>query len=596
MIAMIDGGLEFGVNTDGLSIPEIQFYTPPSGGITVLAERGASPVQLYEGVYLWAETDNRVEALLEILPEDGRIIVEPSYCPRWNLEWSGAEFNCLNGRYVDESQYALLLGVMVKRYQDVTGQYSPVASSGGIESWALFNEPDGIGLMAINPGESVYLGLLEYERIASAAATEIRSIDPDAQIISGGFLSPSSDRLGVTGDWPEHAEGCLKAMLGGVTSGPSSPPVPFSWETTFDAFHWHPYDAMEQDSGLFANNELWYDPLVIDSDDRMYEDRVAEMIADDGSQGSLYTWFSSGPDWAQMPFVSLEYCPNYSLQAWRPDNEPTSAEFYTQWRANYFITSNLQLSESPNMTLLAPQMPGGGEAAWWVSDVDVWKPIPYTGGTFSTADSAYAFQSSLLRGESCVLREDLTVNNQYRAAHWVFHDESILGGASIHAFRTYRTNKNFLLFNPDKKFVISFRVDPLVQSVSLFDMTGEQILPDVVPVRNFVSLPATGYVRYAIENTSYSLNPAEAITIDLQIQSPVRGQLNVLVPSGTARMVVYDLSGRIVADESVLSSGSTASTLSVSLDLSTFPAGVYEVCTFDALRQFSASSKVVLLP
>ncbi len=545
-------GLRFGINTPGLNQEELEYFTSFPGtrpGITVLfAKNDISPNELVEGMYLWAYSDRRLDTLLSVLPDDGEIIAEEGYTPDWAVGWFTGNkedypYGVHNNRPVPsrEGYYADYFEAIVHRYRP-NGLLSD--DGRGVTTWGLWNEPDGIGIMCFReynePSESVYVGYNAYFRVAQQAADRIRLVDPACTIVSGGFLSPFSQR--GEEDWEDHAHHALQHMFSGESSLDGS--VPFRWSTPPDAFHWHPYDDMEMPVQSETTPEWWFDPLVIDPTDLMYRDRPTSLAG-----SFLDGLFTGDPSWATMPQYMLEYCPSYHKATWEGCFTPGSLpedSFFTDWRANYFITSNLLLAESPSTGILAPLLPFGGESAWWVEGWGVyeWSPQHFTGESY-LGDVAYRYQACLLSGMQlyCAPHE-VSVAPGISARIWVFCPPQAEPDDLVYAFRTHRTEVAGD-FPPDRVYQVPVELPPGVAGLDFYEMDGTPILT-TSPGENRYTLPVNGWVRYGLVSETITTCTIPAGHVDAVIDFDKADCTLTVTSSLHTRVYVFDIAGRIV--------------------------------------------------
>jgi hypothetical protein len=603
-------GLEFGINTAGLSTDEISFYlfddyNNPTGMNVFFAKNEIGPTELYRGMYLWSASDRRLAELQSILPENGRIICEEGYAPRWIVGWcAGVHASSACGASNRRPANVEAQAYLAEYYSALVSRYKPGGSlasrSDGVSSWGIWNEPDGVGIMCCTEmsGRSQHepnaVGLIAYFSVARLAASSIRDADPTSEIVSGGFLSPSS------GDpshfWQDPAAVNFQLMFAGYQGRAA---VQFGWPDAPDALHWHPYDEMLLDSE--DSEEWWYDPLVLDPDDFMYEHRATELAS--GFMASLFIG-NLQPVWSEMPQYLLEYCPAYSLNEWREDRSgsdhawPTSSEYFTLWRANYFITSNLLLAQSDNVRVLAPQMPWGGEANWWTGwkdsqDIYDWRPVRYEGEQPYMGDVAFRFQSSLLSGMHYTPPDPnaVSINDHTSARLWRFSSAS--GEETVHAFRTFRSSIYDTEYNPETYYQIPVIPSAGAGYLDVYSMTGE-FIERVSTSIDPVEVTANGYVRYAVEIIEEDSASAARVREDIRFIVRRSGDdLVVLAPSNSC-VAVFDMSGRIV---DTVETGELLSDGLIRLSCSTagWPSACYLVQISSAAGETIGCEKVTVL-
>ena len=559
-------GLVFGLNTTAAPIDRIQDFTPPMGGVTFFKEECylSSP---YEGLYLWSKHDQRMNELASILGSNGVLHLVYVYTPRWVSGWYQSYMILegeINQRPVGWPEYYNHVDWYANNYEALVRRYGPggiVPLSGGysIRSWGLWTEPDGgslmMGVQEINDNPASWLGFQAYHDIASLAAERIKELDPGAEVIAGGFLSPMSGRTpDQYAAWQNHARKSLQLIFGNTYNVPGGPVI-FSWNEPPDALDWHPYDYMILDDCAFDPVDDWYyDPLVLDNPEQYPSDLMYRFRLDELPE-KLDEWFYGSlepEDWDLLPQKLLEFCPTYHLSTWRDEERlPTADEFYTKWRANYFITSLLMMSESQHMHTFGPSFPAGG---WWVEEYP-----PFT--TYSNivneeypsvCDLAYLYYTSTLTGYHCETWEELTpsllsaMNLEYsvKVTHWIFED-STEPGPSIHALRTSRVLPNED-FDPELLFEVQFNVKPFVSSIELYDIVGEA-LGTFIPSQGTITVPITGYVRYAIEDFGNSNSPSVEFASLVAFHNHSESFVE-FISNGITRLNIYDLSGRLVEE------------------------------------------------
>ena len=456
----------------------------------------------------------------------------------------------------------------------------------------------GFNEFSLTPS-SMVLGLKTYHDIASLGSETLRGLDPSAEIVAGGFLSPMSSREPDQWyEWQDHARDCIQLMFGRETGFT----VEFDWSAEPDALDWHPYDGMILDQE--SDSEWHYDPLVLDAPsenppDFMYRYRADE-LADPGSLNLLDLWFTGDPDWDSMPQKLLEYCPTYSMDLWRSEKRlPTPAEFYTRWRANFFVTSTLMLCESEHVTTLAPMCSGDGD--WWVEQYD-----PFLGysmidneGFPNICDAAFAFQSSQLAGRHCSLREQLVPISAVRsssiraitATHWEF-ERTTQPTRNVHCLRTSRVSPDDA-FDPLAVYLATFQVRPMVVSVNLLDMAGND-LGTYTASGQSVTVPVDGYVRYAVENLCLT-DGSQLLPSGFLMAHDREGSIVEVRATRVASICVYDVSGRLV-DRLGVEREDPNDGIVFCWDYgdARAPAGCYCLVGFDGEGDITASAKVVI--
>lgn len=589
------GAVRFGAISSYTDVERLEFFTSSQGGgIDIVNQDTYSVYNPYDGMYLWARYDRRLDSLSNILPSEGTIILNCSGTPAWNTGWwfsISLPEGERNQRPINDLCYSNMFGALISRY-GTSGVRQPQPGR-AITNWSLWGEPDGGMLMVgqqeflLSP-EAAVTGMVEYYKISSLAADRIRTIEPNATIISGSFLSPASSSPGGA-PWFQHVRHCLQLCF----SGEADPfnPVKFGWPEGPDVFDWHPYDDFEQED---YDWESYYDPLVIDDNDFMYRERcddLAEAYLDDFF---LDSW--TEPEWDQIPHYLLEFCPTYTLDRWRTQGEVNVLDFHSEWRANYHITSCLMLAESSHLEVLTPWLAGSGQ--WWVSmpGASTYECIPMPEALWpSPADLSYQFLTSKLNNTICLsyssecIGENLerfsSDENTYRLAHWTFGQEEEIS-PRIHALRTFR-DQQFSPFDESLQFNIEFQVPPSVESLEIFTLTGTHTATLIPGNNGIVTIDIDGYILYAIEII-------DGRKSDSQTSDLLDNSLNT--ESEVFRLRLFDLAGRLVVSQRI-NSLSLLDMNYISPYLSKFalPEGNYFVAIFNENNQMLISRKVLVI-
>jgi|GEM_PF-4261305 len=593
------GEFMLGLDVSGLNLEQIAYFLPPNGGAEALFAKSVAPFEMYEGVYLWSSADERLKDLFEILPFGGKIIVEDSYTPRCLIGWySGNHFGESNRRGANSVWYANKMAAMVYRWQP--GGVVPFANGCGVSEWGLWNEPDGIGLMC-SPGESAIVGLQAYFDIASSASTLIHSADPNAIVISGGFLQTSSWRPMQSGQtWLTNFEPWMCQIFG---RSDYSPPVEFLWDNPPDVLHWHPYDAMEYDPPcVFPENESHYDPLVIDTDDLMCQNRPSQLPE---VLGNLFSG-ANEPDWHSMPQYALEYVPTYSMSSWRAYSDPSEIsdfeeKYFSEWRANFQLTTTLCLIESELVDVLAPQVP---QSQWWVED---WNPFglwnvdtpDQTGDGYTYADDAWRELTLQLRERdflsSCNQFSLDTSRNQLLSVmlldrdtpsikRWLFSATSSEG--RLHVMRTYRTAPDDD-YHADTFYSTRIPVCATTDYVIVTDMYGN-LVSTIFPENGYALVSVNGFVTYINEHFSQS-EIQQAVVSDFSI-GLLSNAIIVTCSPNVDTITLFDLSGRCVNSIRTNQIDRT-----YRINTSILPSGMYMIATSNSSGAILISKKVVII-
>lgn len=591
--------VRFGAISSFTDAERVKYFTPTcGGGVDILTESVYDVYTPYDGMYLWARYDRRLDSLSSILPIDGTIIINITGTPAWNSGWwSGSSF-CegeKNQRHINDFWYADFLEALICRYG--TNGVRELSQGRRVSNWSLWCEPDG-GQQMMGRQEYLHCGdlareraMVEYFTISSIAAERIRTTDANATIISGSFLSPASPPGSSPSQWEYWARWCLQLCLSGEHN--ASGPVDFGWAEGPDVFDWHPYDDFVQNDN---NIETYYDPLVIDSNDLMYRyrcDSLAESFLDE-----LFTDDPNEPVWNTMPQYLLEFCPTYTLARWRLVHTIEPADFHSMWRANYHITSCIMLAESSHLSVLTPWLAGSGQ--WWAGpDTEDYMCIPMPDTLWpSPADRSYQFLTSrfnnlecknyissiLSRGDDLITGSGY-VQGSYHLAHWTFgHATDEL--PSIHALRTYR-DSNFFPYDENMNFNVRFPVSSNVDYLEQYSLLGEYeglIYPDLY---GYVTITVNGYMKYAIECLSSDL---------CELSSNVISEDRIGSTASSTRVRVFDLSGRLVMSYYVNDEQCTSAMYNASIMYGrNMPAGCYIVAMYDESNQIICTQKVTVL-
>jgi hypothetical protein len=596
---------QLGLDVSGLTTEQIEFFLPPSGGAEILFAKSVAPIELYEGVYLWSAADSRLMDLFNLLSShavsEGRVIVEESYTPRCLIGWYTENgYSASNRRGTNDNWYGNKMSAMVYRWKP--GGVVPFSGGNGVSEWGLWNEPDGEGIMR-HPDEDDDLGLYAYCDMGMIAAQMVRDADPQATIISGGFLHAASPRPPVQGSFGIWA----RRMFGRTTDNPAT----FLWEAAPDVLHWHPYDSMEYDTGASANEETHYDPLVIDTDDLMCQVRPDELPP------LLECCFEGGyePNWDSMPQYVLEYVPTYSLEWWRSYQNPSGInnfenEYYTKWRANFQLTTTLCLLESERVTVLAPAVP---QSHWWVEDWNsfgLWNvDTPNQTGTgYTWADEAWRELTLKLRSRTYInsfskqiqtaTTAPLNVSFSYSntdsplVRRWLFSSTPEQG--RLHVLRTYRAHPEDE-FEEDIYYNTDVPVDNSTVFVAVTDIYGLNQV-NVYPVNGYATISVNGYIEYVEEHTLQPEFPEEeSFDISAALFSDVisvafsHDAISVKCSPEVSLITLFDLSGRCVN-----SIRTNQFDNSYSFQVANLPNAMYTVIASNDAGIILSASKVVI--
>lgn len=592
--------VRFGAISSFTDVERVKYFTSTEGGgVDVINEAAYDVFTPYDGMYLWARYDRRLDSLSSILPTEGTIIVCCTGTPGWNTGWWSHRPELpageRNQRFIDDYVYADFLEAMICRYGSIGVR--ELSQGRTITNWSLWGEPDGGQQMmgseeySVDEDDARNRAMIEYFNIASLASDRIRATDPNATIISGSFLSPASPPASSPYQWDYHARWCLQRCLAGEYN--ESGPVDFGWPEGPDVFDWHPYDDFVQNDN---DIETYYDPLVIESNDMMYRVRCDQLA--NGFLDNLFTG-ANEPSWSTMPQYLLEFCPTYTLQDWRDHQAIVPDEFHSDWRANYHITSCLMLAESSHLDVLTPWLAGSGQ--WWAGlpGQSTYQCIPMPEALWpSPADQSYQFLTSRLNNLDCTSYVSSSLDRSsiestpresmqsgYRLAHWTF-GQAPAEYPTVHALRTYRENDTFL-YNENLCFDVSFVVPNSVVYLEQYSLTGNyegNLIPDEY---GNVTVSVNGYMKYAIEYTGSDWCESSATERSGEIQNN---------SSDIVRVRVYDLAGRLVVscfgDTSIISENRNYLALLDSYDV---PVGCYVIAVYNDNNHLLLSQKVTVL-
>lgn len=585
--------VRFGLISGSSTVEELSYFTESGSGgghVECFTEGSYNVTKPYDGMYLWAGFDARLDSLSSILPENGSIILCCTGTSRWNSKWytnvESIPQGEVNNRPIDVDAYADEFEALITRYGS-SGVHIP-SSSSPVHEWSLWCEPDGGQCMVgatefIDDSNSTELGMFAYYNIARRACSRIRSCDPTGTIISGSFLSPASTDPDSS-YWAPGSRQALQLCFSGDESASGS--VPFRWPAGPDAFDYHPYDSnsMEDD-----DDESYYDPLVIDDDDFMFRVRNFQLLDD-----SLDHWFSGSnlePVWDEMPLYLLEFCPIYSLESWRLRSDalfdPDSISYHTKWRANYHITGILELMRSPNLSVITP-WPACSDQ-WWIraNPGETYPCVPAT--NYVAADSAYLHLSNVLYQHSFLSDSTISSGTFDSIMIWTFEPSDTLElEPYVYALRTFRDSKNSL-FDEQTCRQLELPVRACVESVELSSLTGQNLGIVYPDSNNTIHLNVDGYILYAVE--TLTVDQSTASTIDHSFSSSHR-----VSADRPGLMYIYDIVGRCVASRDLIDTSHIAA-LRVWSDFvrsESIPAGCYLLRLIDSDGSFLESMKVVI--
>lgn len=517
------------------------------GEFTTFFEHSTSGmINLYDGMYLWSVSDKRLDAITSLMShgEPVKVYLEASYTPRWMSGWySSDSTQCVNNSPERDEWYSDLVSATVSRYR-TGGIYG---LSNGIAGIGLWNEPDGCGaLLPSLPQEQANLldsrpAMIRYGEIASLAADAIRDIDPTIEIISGGFSSPSVSLATSSYGWQGDVYYKMQPMFSGentIWEPPSPYPVKrIVWNIMPTALHWHPYRG-HTENGEYAKE--WYDPLVIDSEDLMFRNRPGNLPL--FLNEILVSASFPLHDWTQMRQYAMEYCPIYALTEWG-GVEPDWWLFYTEWRANYFITANLMLLETNDMDLLAPY-PASADKWWVPAEGGGWHNIEYIPAGLETyADYAYIHMSNQLSGKYCLdVNETIVVPNG-RVSVWEFNDELSFRVGMI-ALRTRRDDPD-TAFDYDEMHTVQIAIPAGVTGVVHTGIRGDE-LSDVVINNGSIDVDVNGYVSYIelFYTEQDQMIPTQLSEVEWAVSSSSITAIS-LSNNVRDRLIIFDMSGRI---------------------------------------------------
>jgi hypothetical protein len=590
LLAANASAVRFGALSSFADADLVEYFTPSNGGgVDVLNESAYELYTPYEGMYLVARYDRRLDSLSSILPENGLIIICCTGTPQWNTGWWTSESlpeGEASNRFVHDYCYEDLFAFLVSRYGSDGAR--PLNPERAVTTWSIWGEPDG-GQCMCGPAEleadfqsAQDAGMREYFLVSCPAVQRIRALDESATIVSGSFLSPQSLDPDLYEDyWNVQARRCLQMCLAGYYTS-SNQEAEFGWPVGPDAFDWHPYDLMSQNDN---DNEVYYDPLVIDDDDLMYRTRCDSL-----AEYYLDSWFEDGefdePLWDEMPQYLLEFCPIYTLAEWRRTYSIPPNEFHSYWRANFHITSCLMLAQSAHLEIITPWLAGSGQ--WWAraNDGEATYQVIGMPETLwpSPADLAYRFMSAQLNDKVCLgysqssvqapMRGFHSSRDAYNLAHWTF-GSGAQNDPHIHAFRTFRATQEVGSWDKDLDVEVEFNVRPCVASLDQYSLTGEH-LGTLNPDNNGdVTIEVDGFVTYAIE--SFSVACDEDATVESSPLSQPDSQESYSVR-------LYDLSGRLVLSESTgsASEGSLGLSIGRIAENANLPRGCYVATVIDS--------------
>ena len=547
--------IEFGINTGGnYPVEYIQEFLDQGEFTTFFEHSTSGMINLYDGMYLWSVSDRRLDAITSLMShgEPVKVYLEASYTPRWMSGWySSDSTQCVNNSPERDEWYSDLVSAVVSRYMP-GGVYG---LSNGIAGIGLWNEPDACGalLPSLPPQQSCLLdsrpAMIRYGEIASMAADAIRDIDPTIEIISGGFASPCA-WLGALYGWQGEVYYKMQPMFSGEnTEWPPPSPIPalpIIWNVMPTALHWHPY-RFHTENGDYT--EEWYDPLVIDSEDLMFRNRPGDLPL--FLNEILYRATFPPYDWTQIRQYAMEYCPTYALTEWV--GIPHWRLFYTEWRANYFITANLMLLETNDMDLLAPY-PASADKWWIPAEVGGWHNMEYPKPGLETfADHAYIHMSNQLSGKHCLDVNETIVIPNGRVSVWEFADESSFIVDMI-ALRTCRDDE-YTVFDYDEMHTIQIAIPAGVTSVEHTGIRGDE-LGEVMIINGTIEVDVNGYVSYI--ELSYDNQDQMISTPFSEVEWTVsRSSITATTLSNSARdrLLIFDMSGRVTETIEGVSTG-----------------------------------------
>jgi len=534
--------IEFGINTGGdYPVKYIQEFLDQGNFTTLFEHSGTRPNNLYDGMYLWSVSDRRLDSLTTLIShgEPVKVYLEASYTPRWMSGWySSGSTQCVNNSPERDEWYSDLVSATVSRYR-TGGVYG---LSNGITGFGLWNEPGCAGLLPPSlpsyPIRSVMNAMIRYGEIACIAADAIHEIDPTIEIISGGFQCPAANPNYY---WKNEVYHKLQpAFSGQLAEWP--PPLEYPearivWNTLPTALHWHPYrDHTENEK--YA--EEWYDPLVIDSEDLMFRNRPGDL-----PQFLNEILLSGTPrpyDWTQMRQYAMEYCPTYALTGWG-GGIPNWREFYTEWRANYFITSNLMLLETNDMDLLAPY-PASADRWWILGGLGGFHNMEYPDpGLEPFSDSAYIHMSNQLAGKLCLDVNETIVVPSGRVCVWEFADESSFTVDMI-ALRTRREEPH-TAFDHEEMHTVQIPIPAGVTDAVHTGIRGAE-MNDAVINNGSIEVDINGYVSYIelfyVDQDRMISTSSSGIEWTVSSNSITATTLSDYAGD---RLIIYDISGRV---------------------------------------------------